>query len=78
MKKLLVVLIAAKYAQIEDGRSGFYWFLHSCVPSMPVIPLALPWANFVVSLEVSSGSVQEGALAVHCVLGLTHFAFCKS
>lgn len=48
MKKLLVVLIAAKYAQIEGGRSGFYWFLHSCVPNVPVIPLALLWANFVV------------------------------
>lgn len=62
MKRLLVVLIAAKYAQIEDGRSGFYWSLHSCVPSVPVTPLALLWANFVVSLEVSNGSVQGGHL----------------
>lgn len=55
-----MVLIAAKYAQIEDGRSGFYWSLHSCMPSVPVIPLALLWANFMVSLEVSNGSVQGG------------------
>lgn len=54
MKKLLVILIAVKYAQIEDGRSGFYWSLHSCVP---VSPLALLRANFVVSLEVTNGSV---------------------
>lgn len=59
MKKLLVILIAVKYAQGEDGRSGFYWSLHSCVP---VSPLALLRANFVVSLEVTNGSVQGGHL----------------
>lgn len=45
--------IAAKYTQIEERRSGFYWCLCGCVPSLPINPLELIWANLKVSPEVS-------------------------
>lgn len=48
--------IAAKYAQVEEGRSGFYWCLCGCVPSLPMNPLELIWAKLKVSPGVSKSS----------------------